>query len=233
MELNGRLKAIADEVLPCETLFDVGTDHAYIPIYLTLKRVCREAVAADVRRGPLIRAEENIRSRGLADKITVRLGAGLEPLDVGERDAVVIAGMGGKLITKILSDGYTKARNASGLILQPMTAPEALREWLYLNGFDIYSEKLVSDGGKLYCVISARWTGEKAQKETIFYFIGEKLLKKNDPLVTIYMEALKRKLRISIGGLEKSAAGEMELKAKLKLAERLEALMTEYKKKVF
>ncbi|MCX7921610.1 MAG: class I SAM-dependent methyltransferase [Clostridia bacterium] len=187
MELKGRLKLIADKVPACETICDIGTDHAYIPIFLILKGICKKAIAADVKTGPLLAAEENIKLYKLGEYIETRLGNGLEPISRGEAEAIVIAGMGGALIREILQKGFDVAKEAELLILQPMNAVEAVREWLYESGFEIYDEELVSEEEKIYNVITARWTGSVKKPQLIHYYIGESLIRKKDPLLKKYI----------------------------------------------
>ena len=102
VQLSGRLQAIADLVTCRTVLADVGTDHAHLPVWLCETGKIKSAIAMDVRRGPLLRAEESIRLAGLEDRIRLRLSDGLEQLRAGEADSIVIAGMGGILIRTIL-----------------------------------------------------------------------------------------------------------------------------------
>ncbi|HSN58237.1 MAG TPA: class I SAM-dependent methyltransferase, partial [Clostridiaceae bacterium] len=104
MELSIRLGKTASMVEPCECVADIGTDHAYIPIYLVEKGVCSRAIASDINRGPIRKAERNISLHGLDGKIECRIGPGLGTLKKGEADAVIIAGMGGNLIRDILEE---------------------------------------------------------------------------------------------------------------------------------
>ncbi len=181
MELKGRLKLIAEKIPDCTIVCDIGTDHGYIPIYCILKGICKKAIASDVKRGPLLIAQANIDRYGLGKYIETRLGNGLEAVSGDEADVIVIAGMGGILIRDILQKDYEKAKKAF-LILQPMNAPEVLRQWLYSEGFEIVDEELAKEGNKFYIVISARWTGNSRQLSEIYYHIGEKLIQKPDPL---------------------------------------------------
>ena len=105
MELSKRLQAVAGLVTAGSRLADIGTDHAYIPIYLARSGKIPEAVAMDVNRGPLERAEENIRAYELEDRIKTRLSDGFSALEQGEADSAVIAGMGGGLMSRILKEG--------------------------------------------------------------------------------------------------------------------------------
>ena len=94
MELSKRLMAVACLVTPGNRLADVGTDHGYIPIYLIKENRIPHAIAMDVNRGPLLRAQEHIRMEGLEERIETRLSDGMKMLLPTEADTVVIAGMG-------------------------------------------------------------------------------------------------------------------------------------------
>ena len=102
MELSIRLKTVAEAVTKGNRVADVGTDHGYVPIYLVKNNLSPAGIAMDVNKGPLEKAQEHIREEKLGGKIATRLGNGLAPLEPGETDTVIIAGMGGDLICKIL-----------------------------------------------------------------------------------------------------------------------------------
>lgn len=187
MDLKGRLRLIANKIPECNMVCDIGTDHAYIPIYLVEKNICKKAIAADVKKGPLFAAQRNIRESKLEERIETRLGSGLESIRAGEADVIVIAGMGGELIKEILSNGFTKAKTAKSLVLQPMNSIEVTREWLNKNGFEIYDEEMVNEGEKIYTVISANWTGITRSIPDINYLVGEKLIERNDPLLKKFL----------------------------------------------
>jgi tRNA (adenine22-N1)-methyltransferase len=214
MELTGRLKLIAEKVPYCEIVCDIGTDHAYLPIYLIEKKVCKKAVATDVKTGPVNVAVENIKKAGLDKAIDTRMGNGLEKVKEAETEAIIIAGMGGILIKNILEQGFEKAKSARALILQPMNAIEILREWLYKNGFYIYDEELVSEVEKIYVVISAKWNSEHTPHEEIDYYIGRKLIEKRDPLLERYISKRLRILKEIVNEIEASDTQKVEIKNK-------------------
>lgn len=224
MELKGRLRAIADMVDPCDTVCDVGTDHAYVPIYLVQKGICKRAIATDLRKGPLDKAEQNIERYDLKSSIQTRLGDGLNAIKPGEADTIVAAGMGGQLITQILSDCFETASRTGNLILQPMNAPEALRKWLYENGFSICDESLVKDGRKIYCIIAAKWTGKKYEKPALEYYINEALVKKKDALIKEYLDNWIKKLTKEINGLVLSSSHNNDFIYKTELKNKMEQL---------
>ena len=103
--LSIRMQAVADLVSDGMRIADIGTDHGFVPIALVSAGRCPYAVAADVRRGPLSHAAENIRKYGLSEVIETRLSDGLEKIKPGEADSIIIAGMGGMLMIRILEEG--------------------------------------------------------------------------------------------------------------------------------
>lgn len=137
---------------------DVGTDHAYLPIYLCLSGRIRGAVASDINQGPVERARENIDKYSLGEKITVVRADGLYGIDAYSPDMIMILGMGGELIARIIGDAqYTRNENVR-LCMQPMTHPEILREFLLSNGYSIIDEALAEEE-KIYQLIVAKYTG--------------------------------------------------------------------------
>ncbi len=200
MKLDGRLKLIVDSIPQCGILADIGTDHAYIPIHAIKQGKCERAIAADLRCGPIRMARANISRYGLQDVIETRLGDGLEPIRIEECDTIVIAGMGGPLIRRILSDSIQKAQKARKLLLQANNAVDALRGWLYQNGFEIAAEKLAEDAGKLYCLIEAEWTGRPVLRDDFACYIGEKVFYGNDILLERYLGKKLGELNTIIAG---------------------------------
>ncbi|HEY9062686.1 MAG TPA: class I SAM-dependent methyltransferase [Pseudobacteroides sp.] len=188
MELKGRLKLIASKTVKCDTVCDVGTDHAYIPIYLVENNICKKAIACDVKPGPIMAAKKHIGYFGLSKFIDARLGDGLDPIEENEANVVIIAGMGGYLISRIISDGISKVKNCDNIVLQPMNEAECLRKWLYENGFEIQDEELTNEGEKIYNVITTKWTGKPSTRDEVYYHFGEKLFERNDPLLKTFIE---------------------------------------------
>jgi tRNA (adenine22-N1)-methyltransferase len=204
LKLNARLEMIAERIPHCRILVDIGTDHAYIPIYAVMNGGCSKSLAADLREGPLGMACANIKRYGLEKLIETRLGNGLEPIMLDECDVVVIAGMGGSLIRDILSSSVGKAQKAQLLLLQPNNAADVLRKWLCENGFEIDQETLVIDAGKLYCLLSTKWTGKTAVGDEFAYYIGNVLFDSGDPLLRKYVEKKVKELEVVISGRARS-----------------------------
>ena len=155
VKLSKRMERLAEMVAGGGCLADVGTDHGYVPIYLCEKKRILSAVAMDIRRGPLERAEAHIREAGLEAYIETRLSDGLKALRAGEAHTVLIAGMGGPLTVRILSEGRDKLEGAGELVLQPQSEIRKVRQWLSENGYRIVREDTVLEDGKFYPMFRA------------------------------------------------------------------------------
>lgn len=154
LELTPRLRLLAGWVPPGARLADIGTDHGYLPVWLSLRGQVSAAIASDLRKGPLEHARETGRLYGAAG-IDFRLGNGLEGIAPEEADVIVIAGMGGENIASILEAAPWTADGAHTLLLAPHTKAEVLRRFLMDHGYAIRREALVEDRGTLYPVMEA------------------------------------------------------------------------------
>lgn len=186
MNMSKRLSTIVNLIDPCTTVADIGTDHAFIPIYLVKNQICSRAIASDVRAGPAEKARKNIVSFGLQKEIEVRIGPGLTTLLHKEAETIVIAGMGGELIKEILGQGAEVARFSQSLVLQPMTQHEHLRKWLYDNEYSIIDEDLAEEYGKIYIVmkVTSKPAGRLSESQLCF---GQVLFQKKHYLLRKYI----------------------------------------------
>ena len=156
--LDKRLLSVASFVREGAFVCDIGTDHAYLPVYLVLIGRATRALASDINKGPVERAKNSVSKYGVSDKIDVILSAGLDGAADYPVTDIIIAGMGGELIASILEDAKWTQNEKYRLILQPMTHPEILREYLVDNGFEIKDEDIVSEkDGKIYQIICAEF----------------------------------------------------------------------------
>ena len=155
--LDKRLSAVAALVRQGSRLADIGTDHAYLPVYLVQAGVCPSAIASDIGEGPLEAARRTVTENGLTSEIALRLGDGLSTVTDQEVDDVAIAGMGGETIAAILEAAPWVQNAGIRLILQPMTRAEDLRRWLLTNGFTVLEEHLIRDKHHLYPVLAAEY----------------------------------------------------------------------------
>lgn len=191
MSVDNRLKKIAGMIRVGSTVADIGTDHAYLPVFLVRNKIAVKAFACDVSDGPLENARATVESSGV-DNIIIRKGDGLSAVAPDEADTFVIAGMGGDLIARILEAAPWVKDARYELILQPMTAVEDLREYLCNNGFQIVTERAVKAQGRVYTVMKAVFTGENTLCDPLFYFVG----KLGENLEADELEYITRKRRI-------------------------------------
>ena len=142
-------------VSPGNRLVDVGTDHGYVPISLCEGKQIPSAIAMDINEGPLLRAKSHIEEAWLTGYIQTRLSDGLAALKAGEGDTVLIAGMGGILMEKILHEGRETLSSVRELILQPQSDIAGVRQWLDRNEWQIVCEDIVMEEGKYYPMMKA------------------------------------------------------------------------------
>ena len=155
MELSKRLLAVARLVTSERKVADIGCDHGYVSIYLAAVKKCPKVIAMDVKEGPLSHARTNIQKYGLKNVIDVRLSDGTEALEKNEVDTLLISGMGGRLMNRILQEGLTCLGFFEELILQPQTEADAVRKFLRENEYIIVDEDFVTEDGKYYPMIKA------------------------------------------------------------------------------
>lgn len=173
IKLDTRLKMAADEVRQGRKVTDIGTDHAYLPAYLIENNICPSAIAADIGKGPLENAKKVVSTSPLlSERIELRLSDGLEKISSDEADDIVIAGMGGILISEILTKAPWVKDENKRLILQPMSHAEDVRKYLCENGFEIIKEKASTDGKHNYIIIVAEFRNKENDKDEAFYYKG-------------------------------------------------------------
>lgn len=191
MQLSKRLEAVASFVTEGSKVADVGTDHGYIPIYLVETGKVKKAIAMDINKGPLERAGANIKKSGLEDRIETRLSDGLKELKRDEVDTLVIAGMGGGLIIKILDEGKEVLKSVKELVLSPQSEISLVRKYLQERKLSIVKETMLKEDGKYYTVmkvVHGRTESNKVSKDgDVLLEYGEYLLKKADPVLKEFL----------------------------------------------
>ena len=210
-ELSKRLQAVADLVTPGMRLADVGTDHAYIPIYLTQNGLVPSAIAMDINKGPLERADTHILEHGMDGKIVTRLSDGLVNLKMEEADTMIAAGMGGGLVIHILNEDPAKTRSLKELILQPQSDLPHFRHFLSEIGWEIVREEMIIEAGKFYPMMKAvrRESGEQFAYREEEAWVGPLLLKKCHPVLREYLlreESIRKKILAGLSGAESDTA---------------------------
>lgn len=224
MQLSERLRLVAGFVTENYVVADIGTDHGYIPIWLLENERIPKGFAMDIGKGPLERARENIKLYGYQDRIETRLSDGLKELKENEADSVVIAGMGGSLIVRILENGKKVLDTVKELILSPHTELHLVRRYLIENGYDIVREEMVYDMGKYYTVMKAVHTDDKSIKnlydsDEYNYIYGRLLLIEKSNVFMSFIKNEKDKLSVLIENLSMSEGAEEK---KQHIRERLE-----------
>ncbi|KOY76288.1 uncharacterized protein RZ76_12280 [Apilactobacillus kunkeei] len=160
-KLSQRLKVVADFVPQNSRVADIGSDHAYLPVYLMKQKQIEFGIASEVAKGPLDNAIQEIKAEGLSDRIDTRLADGLLSVQPQDKiDCVTIAGMGGTLIKNILENGKSHLSGDELLILQPNVGEDRLRTWLMNNQYEISDETILREDGHTYEIIVAKKTDE-------------------------------------------------------------------------
>lgn len=199
--LGDRLKTCASLVREGSVLADVGTDHAYLPIYLLSEGRIERAVLSDINEGPLLKAKENVLANGYEEKVSLVLCDGAYALSECGATDYSICGMGGELIASIISSAPHLMDKKIRLILQPMSKQETLRAFLYDNGFSILAERYSFDEGKYYVSILAEYCGVKETYTAFDAYFGKAFVcDENADVMTEYMRVRKRVLEGIING---------------------------------
>lgn len=226
LQISRRLKAVAAMVSPGLVLADVGCDHGYIPIYLIQKGQIPRAIAMDINQGPLLRAREHIREWGLEAYIETRLSDGLKALEPGEAQCLVIAGMGGPLMERILTQGAPVLKDMKELILQPQSEIGHFRQFLAENGYRIIEEDMVEEEKKYYPMMKAV-QGSMNYTKKAEYLYGKKLLEKRHPVLREFLEKedrASRELLKKLTQVETSSAEKRKEELQEEIRDREEAL---------
>lgn len=186
LNISNRLRYIAGLIPKGSTVADIGTDHGYLPIFLVKNGISNKVTAMDVRKGPLQKAENNIKVFGVDKQISLRLSDGLTALEQGEVDVVTISGMGGRLIQSILLKGLDKLTKQTKLILSPQSEIRDFRLFLRNQGFLVLKEHMLEEEGQYYVIIECVYMGDsydtKVMEETEFRYGRQLLLAQNKSL---------------------------------------------------
>lgn len=202
--LSDRLQTIADLIPTGSRVADIGTDHAYLPVWLLQNGVATHAVACDVNEGPLERARGSAAQYGITENISFRLGNGLACVAPEEVDTIAIAGMGGETMIAILEAAPWTREGKHKLLLQPMTKAELLRPWLAEYGYRFIVERLVFENQTYFPVMMLEGGGDAKQLTPGESWGG--ILLQHDPLQGRALDEIIRHLSYALAGLEKSAS---------------------------
>ena len=195
MELTARLQSVADQVPQGAAFADIGTDHAYLPVWLLLNGRIRHAIAADLREGPLNSARETAEQYGVSHQVSFRLCNGLADISADEVDTIAIAGMGGETIASIL-EAAPWTREGKLLLLQPMTSFPDLRLWLQKSGYNIEKETITKEGRRLYTCLTVR-AGQMEELTPAELWVGRQ---SDDPLRGEFLAMMGNKIERALNG---------------------------------
>lgn len=199
--LSKRLQQVADTVKKSNIIGDIGTDHAYVPIYLVKNGIAKGAVAADISQGSCKKAQLNVTANHINDLIDVRCGNGLEVIKSGEIiDAIIIAGMGGLMTISVLDSNKEAVQNAKQLVLQPQKDISKVRKYIHSIGFKINNEVMLIDGGKFYNIIDAEKGSEEYNE--IEYLFGKILIDNKSEILKEYVNIELNKIVIVLENIK-------------------------------
>ncbi len=187
MQLSRRLQRIADYVTVGKRTADIGCDHGWVSIYLVKNKISPSVIAMDVREGPLNRAEKHVQEYHLEDKIETRISDGMAALKPGEVESVVIAGLGGPLMIRILEEGDLVAAELEEMILSPQSELEKVRRFLASKGWKTVREEMVFDEGKYYTIMKV--VHGKIEEATLADFrYGKYMIENGDPVLQAFLK---------------------------------------------
>ncbi|HET2208990.1 tRNA (adenine(22)-N(1))-methyltransferase TrmK [Streptococcus pneumoniae] len=216
--ISKRLELVASFVPQGAILLDVGSDHAYLPIELVERGKIESAIAGEVVEGPYQSAVKNVEAHGLEEKIQVRLANGLAAFEEEDRVSVItIAGMGGRLIARILEEGLGKLANVERLILQPNNREDDLRIWLQDHGFQIVAESILEEAGKFYEILVVEAGQMKLSASDVHF--GPFLSKEVSPVFVQKWQKEAEKLEFALGQIP-----EKNLEERQVLVDKIQAI---------
>ena len=216
--ISKRLELVASFVPQGAILLDVGSDHAYLPIDLIERGQIESAIAGEVVEGPYQSAVKNVEAHGLKEKIQVRLANGLAAFEEADQVSVItIAGMGGRLIARILEEGLDKLADVERLILQPNNREDDLRIWLQDHGFEIVAESILEESGKFYEILVVEAGQMKLSASDVRF--GSFLSKEVSPVFVQKWQKEAEKLEFALGQIP-----EKNLEERQVLVDKIQAI---------
>ncbi len=214
IKLSKRLRAIVNFCDKNKIIADIGTDHGFVPNFLYEEDINRKIIATDISLNSLNKAIEFTELRGNKGKIEHIVCNGLEKIP--PVDQIIIAGMGGILISKILDRDFEKARQAEKLILQPMQQVDYLRKFLYDKGFKILDEKIVFEDNKFFHIIVANYKAIKEEYRDIDLKVSRLLRNRKDKDLIEFLKYLINYNIFIIKNIEGSSTRSIYKKDKLR-----------------
>lgn len=187
MELSKRLQAVVNLMPPMDTICDVGCDHGYVAITFVQNQKAEHVIAMDVNAGPLEQAKKNAVLFGVTDKLDFRLSDGLAKVEPGEADAFLCAGMGGRLVVRIMTEGRDVMSRMKGAVLQPQSELAFVRRHIYEMGWHIVKEDMVLEEGIYYPMMYIE-PGKETMPDEVSLTYGPLLIKEQHPVLRQFLE---------------------------------------------
>lgn len=170
--LTNRLSMVAGLIRDGRPLADIGTDHAYLPVFLLQEGRIPRAAACDVREGPLQNAAATVDAEEMSDRVELLLCSGFEHPRLREYKDFAMAGMGGNLMVDLMTAAPFLQTEGTHLVLQPQSHAEDVRDYLCRNGFTILRETATRDNGRVYIAMEVSYTGETKDATLSEYYLG-------------------------------------------------------------
>ncbi len=219
IKINERLKEVANLITENSSVMDIGCDHAFLDIYLAQNKKMKKIIASDNKEGPLKQAKENIKKYQVEDRIILKLGNGIEPIEE-DIDTIIISGMGGFNIIGILKYQKERYRKVKTLILSPNHDTKEVRKEIVKLGFYIEEEKLIKENKNIYPILRFQRGKKKYHYEEYLY--GPILMKRKDSLLLEYLQKEKEwKERLLSVLPKKYFFRRLELKKELKVISKV------------
>ncbi len=207
VHLTPRLAAALSMLDGADTVADIGCDHGRLTAALLQQNVCRRVIATDISAPSLQKAKTLLAHIGLNDRVSFRLGDGLDVIRPGECEVIAMLGMGGTLMTQILDRCSKEMNGASRLVLQPMRAQADIRKYLYARKYHIIDDRVVYEHGRFYQIFRAE---RNEQEQEIpqgfpdgFFDVGYQTYAQHDPnlsaLCRFQLEQHKKQLSVAVG----------------------------------
>jgi tRNA (adenine22-N1)-methyltransferase len=229
-----RMEGILSLIPKSEIIIDVGTDHAYIPEAIIKRNISKKVIGTEINQKPYLKAKEYVNMINLDDSIEIRKGDGLHVIDEDELKVVIVAGMGGLLINKIIKENLSKFQDNDIIITQPMNAVDKNRKFLDENDFEIIDEILCKEDHHYYSIIKAKYRrGYKSSQKNIQYITNEILFKKRDKYIEEFINKKIKKNNIIIENIKKNSSNIIKVKELEKINKMLKELLKKYEFKVY
>ncbi len=219
INLSERLSMVAAMVVessdPACKYIDIGTDHAYLPVFLIQSKKADKVIATEIAKKPLENARKTVARYKLSERIDLVLTNGLKNIDTSGKCEIIISGMGGTLIAEILSVAENIRHEDIHLVLQPQSHAFDVREWLCKNGFQIEYESVCEDDGKIYHAISAYYKNDYTKADDVGYFYFGELKNIKDEKAKYLINKQLKVINNRIKGLTESGRNPEELERML------------------